>query len=65
MPQLIESGVAYLALKAAQKIYSKATAALQPEEFERVQDLAQKQHDLETRVLAAAEARDVMVPPYS
>jgi nitrogen fixation protein NifM len=63
MPQLIESGVAYLALKAAQKIYSKATAALQPEEFERVQDLAQKQHDLETRVLAAAEARDVMVPP--
>jgi len=63
MPQLIESDVAYLALKAAQKIYSKATAALQPEEFERVQDLAQKQHDLETRVLAAAEARDVMVPP--
>jgi nitrogen fixation protein NifM len=36
---------------------------LQPEEFERVQDLAHKQHDLETRVLAAAEARDVMVPP--
>jgi len=63
MPQLIESGVAYLALKAAQKIYSKATAALQPEEFERVQDLAQKQHDLEARVLAASEARDVMVPP--
>ena len=63
MPQLIDSGVAYLALKAAQKIYSKATAALQPEEFERVQNLAQKQHDLETRVLAAVEARDVMVPP--
>jgi nitrogen fixation protein NifM len=63
MPQLIESDVAYLALKAAQKIYSKATAALQPEEFDRVQDLAQKQHDLETRVLAAVEARDVMVPP--
>jgi peptidyl-prolyl cis-trans isomerase C len=63
MPQLIESGVAYLALKAAQKIYSKATAALQPEEFERVQDLAQKQHDLETRVLSSPEARDAMVPP--
>jgi len=63
MPQLIESGVAYLALKAAQKLYSKATAALQPEEFERVQGLAQQQYSLETRVLAASEARAVMVPP--
>jgi len=63
MPQLIESGVAYLALKAAQKLYSKATAALQPEEFERVQGVAQQQYSLETRVLAASEARDVMVPP--
>jgi hypothetical protein len=63
MPQLIETGVAYLALKAAQKLYSKATAALQPEEFERVQGVAQQQYSLETRVLAAPEARDVMVPP--
>jgi len=63
MPQLIESDVAYLALKAAQKLYSKATAALQPEEFERVQGVAQQQYSLETRVLAAFEARDVMVPP--
>ncbi len=62
MPQLIESDVAYLALKAAQKLYSKATAALQPEEFERVQNVARKQHDLETRVLSAPEARDVVVP---
>lgn len=63
MPQLIESGVAYLALKAAQKLYSKATAALQPDEFERVQKMAQQQHKLEARVLAAPEARDAMVPP--
>lgn len=62
MPQLIESGVAYLALKAAQKLYSKAPAALQPEEFERVRSMAQQQHKLEARVLLAPEARGVMVP---
>ncbi len=63
MPQLIESDVAYLALKAAQKLYSKATAALQPEEFARVQNVAQQQYNLETRVLSSPEARDAMVPP--
>ena len=63
MPQLIESGVAYLALKVAQKLYSKAPAALQPKEFEHVQSKAQQQHKLEARVLVASEARDVMVPP--
>lgn len=63
MPQVIESGVAYLALKAAQKLYSKAPAALQPDEFERVQNMAQQQHKLEARVLIAPEARDAMVPP--
>lgn len=62
MPQLIETGVAYLALKAAQKLYSKATAALQPEEFERVQDMAQRQLYLETCILSSPEARDTMVP---
>jgi nitrogen fixation protein NifM len=63
MPQVIESGVAYLALKAAQKLYSKAPAALQPDEFERVQNMAVQQHKLEARVLIAPEARDAMVPP--
>jgi nitrogen fixation protein NifM len=63
MPEIIDSGVAYLALKAAQKLYSKAPAALLHDEFERVQKMAQKQHQLETRVLAAPEARDVVVPP--
>ncbi len=63
MPEVIDSGVAYLALKAAQKLYSKAPAALLHDEFERVQKMARKQHQLETRVLAAPEARDAMVPP--
>ncbi|OGS93412.1 MAG: nitrogen fixation protein NifM [Gallionellales bacterium GWA2_59_43] len=63
MPEVIDSGVAYLALKAAQKLYGKIPAALQPAEFERVQSMAQQQQQLETRVLAAPEARDAMVPP--
>ncbi len=63
MPEVIDSGVAYLALKAAQKLYGKAPATLQPEESVRVQNMAQKQHQLEARVLAAPEARDAMVPP--
>lgn len=63
MPEIIDSGVAYLALKAAQKLYGKIPDALQPAEFERVQNMAQQQHELETRVLAAPEARDAMVPP--
>jgi nitrogen fixation protein NifM len=63
MSEVLDSGVAYLALKAAQKLYGKAPAALQGEESERVQTMAQKQHQLETRVLAAPEARDAMVPP--
>lgn len=63
MPEVIESGVAYLALKAAQKLYGKVPDALQPAEFERVRNVARKQHDLEARVLVAPEARDAMVPP--
>ena len=62
MPQLIESGVAYLALKAAQKLYGKVPDALSPADFERVQNMAQQQHKLEARVLTTPEARDVMVP---
>jgi len=62
MPEAIDSGTAYLALKAAQKLYGKAPAALEPEESARVQAMAQKQHRLETCVLATTEARDAMVP---
>jgi len=63
MPEVIDGSVAYLALKAAQKLFDKAPIALQPAEFERVQKLAQQQHKLEMCVLLAPEARDVMVPP--
>lgn len=63
MPELADSGVAYLALKAAQKLYDKAPDGLQPAEFERVQTVAQQQRKLEAHVLAAPEARDAMVPP--
>ena len=63
MPQVIESGVAYLALKAAHKLYGKAPDTLPSAEFERVQMMAQQQHQLEAQILVAAEARDVMVPP--
>lgn len=62
MPEPTDRAVAYLALKAAQKIYGKAPAALQPDESARVLNMAQKQHQLEARVLAAPEARDALVP---
>lgn len=65
MPEVIDSGVAYLALKAAHKLYGKGPVALQPEEFDRVQQVAQRQHELEARVLVATEARDAMVPQAS
>ncbi len=63
MRAAIDQGVAYLALKAAQKLYGKATAALQADEFERVEQMAQKQRKLEANILAAPEARDAVVPP--
>lgn len=61
----MESGVAYLALKAAHKLYGKGTGDLQPAEFERVKKMARQQHDLEARVLMATEARDAVVPQAS
>jgi nitrogen fixation protein NifM len=62
MPETIDSGVAYLALKTAHKLYGKGTDNLAPAEFERVQKVARKQHELEALVLVAPEARDVMIP---
>jgi len=62
MPEINELGVAYLALKAAHKLYGKAPSVLQTAEFKHVQSLAQHQRDLEARVLVAPEARDVVVP---
>ena len=63
MPEVIDFGVAYLALKAAQKLYGKAPDALQRAEFDRVHAVAQQQQHVESRILAAIEARDAMVPP--
>ncbi|MFA6921620.1 MAG: nitrogen fixation protein NifM [Gallionella sp.] len=65
MPEIIDSGSAYLALKAAQKLFGKAPPSLQSTELAHVQKLAQHQHHLQTRVLAAAEACDVVVPKAS
>jgi nitrogen fixation protein NifM len=62
---VIESGVAYLALKAAHKLYGKGPDGLQAVEFARVHKMAQQQHDLEARVLVATEARDAVVPQAS
>jgi nitrogen fixation protein NifM len=63
MAEKIDGGVAYLALKAAQKKYGKAPHDLPHAEFERVKMMAQQQQLFETRVLMTPEARDVMVPP--
>lgn len=65
MPEIIDSGVAYLALKAAHKLYGKAPSVLAPSEFAHVQSLAQHQRGLEKLVLVATEARDVVVPKAS
>jgi nitrogen fixation protein NifM len=63
MTQILESSVAYLTLKAAQKNYGKSTAALSGAELERVRSMAQRQHRLEAGVLASEEAS--MVPPVT
>lgn len=53
---------AYLVLKNAHSLFGKNPGALGPEELQRVEHVASKQFDLETRVLASIEARDVVVP---
>lgn len=60
-----EQTVAYLELKAAQKLFGKAPTALEAEQREHVRRMAARQFGLEARVLAAPEARDAMVPPAS
>lgn len=53
----------YLLLKTSQSLYGKHPSALAGEERHKVERLAARQFDLEARVLASPEARDVMVPP--
>jgi hypothetical protein len=62
MTQILESGVAYLTLKAAQKNYGKSPVTLSGPELERVRGIAQRQHLLESRVLASEEASATWPP---
>jgi nitrogen fixation protein NifM len=62
MSEINKGGAAYLALKAAHKLYGKAPCVLQGAELAHVQSLAQHQHELEARVLMTPEARDTVVP---
>lgn len=56
------SELAYLVLKTANSLYSRGPQELNGEERRRVETLARRQRDIETRVLATPEARDVVVP---
>lgn len=57
--------IAYLELKTAQSLFEKPLAELMPGERAKVRSLADKQFQLEERVLRSAEARDAVVPPSS
>lgn len=54
--------VAYLVLKTATSLFGKGPSALSSSELEKAERLATRQFDLEARVLASPEARDVVVP---
>ncbi len=56
---------AYLLLKTANTRFGKAPAALPPDHLAAARRLAEKQAALESRVLAAPEARDAVVPEAS
>jgi len=60
--EAMRMNVAYLKLKTAHNLYGKGPTALAPAEYSRVEQLAARQFDLESRVLATDEARDVTVP---
>lgn len=54
--------IAYLVLKTANSLFGKGTAALSAAELAKAERLAARQLDLEAKVLASPEARDVAVP---
>lgn len=56
---------AYLELKTAQSLFDKPLAELMPGERAQVRNLADRQFQLEERVLRSPEARDAVVPPSS
>jgi peptidyl-prolyl cis-trans isomerase C len=57
------SAFAYHVLSAALDRYGKSPAELDAGEREVVETQAHKAHTLESRILASAEARDVLIPP--
>lgn len=54
--------LAYQLLKAALEKFQKTPSELDRGQLEAISRLAERQHQLEARVLASAEARDVVVP---
>lgn len=56
------SDLAYLILKTAHGLFHRGPRDLADEERRQVETLARRQHRLETLVLSAPEARDVVVP---
>lgn len=54
--------LAYLLLKTAHSLFGRGPQALAGDERHKVETLARRQRDLETLVLSAPEARDVVVP---
>jgi nitrogen fixation protein NifM len=62
MSRRFEMDTAYLVLKTANSLFGKNTATLSDAELAKAEQLAARQLDLETRVLASQEACDVAVP---
>ncbi|MEI7428980.1 MAG: nitrogen fixation protein NifM [Betaproteobacteria bacterium] len=56
---------AYLRLKLAQQLFSKQPASLEPEERQRVEQVALRQLKIEQRILATPEAARVVLPGSS
>ncbi len=56
------TSIAYLELKTAQSLFDKSLTELMPGERDHVRGLADRQYQLEERVLRSPEARDAMVP---
>lgn len=61
-PPRAGSDLAYLILKTAHGLFHRGPRDLADEERRQVETLARRQHRLETLVLSAPEARDVVVP---
>lgn len=57
-----DPGFGYHQLRHALRLFGKNLAQLQPDEYQRVQDQAVRSFELESRVLAAAEAEGVLIP---